>query len=205
VKKKNRVVLIDNYDSFVYNLADMLGSMEAEVSVVRSSVNLAQITELEPTHLVISPGPGRPPNDVGVSCDAILHYAGRIPILGVCLGHQTIGYLYGAQVVPAQEIMHGKTSVITHNDHPMFANVDGDFAVGRYHSLALEKATMPDCLQVIATTDDGQEIMAVTHQSIPGIWGVQFHPESILTAGSPDISAGPGAQMLANFLALEVG
>lgn len=197
------IVVIDNYDSFTYNLVDLLGALGETVCVVRNNATLAELEALNPERLVISPGPGRPPNDTGVTCDAIKRLAGRIPILGVCLGHQAIGHVFGGSIIPASRIMHGKASCIRHDDDPLFVGIANGFKAGRYHSLVIDPTNFPRCLAVIAESDDDQEIMAVRHRDFKTLYGVQFHPESILTASDKlNIIDGAGAQLLKNFLAL---
>jgi anthranilate synthase component 2 len=186
-----RVLVIDNYDSFVYNLVQYLGELGAEPLVHRcDALTLEQIVELDPDAVLISPGPGRP-EDAGVSNAVIEHFAGRRPVLGVCLGHQCIGQVYGGRVVRAPEIMHGKTSLVHHDGTGVFAGLPSPFEATRYHSLVVERETLPDVLQVTAWTDDGV-IMGLRHREL-GVEGVQFHPESVLTARGHDL--------LRNFLA----
>jgi len=174
------ILLIDNYDSFTYNIVQLMRTLASEpVEVVRNdALPLSELVDMRPSLLVLSPGPGRP-EGAGVLCDAIRHFAGRIPILGVCLGHQAIGEVFGGKVVHAQRLMHGKVSEITSDGQGVFAGIENPFKAMRYHSLALERASLPDCLQVTASSEDG-EIMGVRHLSMP-IEGVQFHPESIMT------------------------
>ena len=186
------VLLIDNYDSFTFNLAHRLGELGAEVKVVRNDrLTLDDIANLRPQRLVISPGPGRP-ESAGVTVEALRRFAGRLPILGVCLGHQSIGQAYGGQVVRAQQLMHGKTSQIHHNGKGVFKGLKTPFTATRYHSLSVLKDDLPADLEVTAWTDDG-EIMGFQHRSRP-VYGVQFHPESIATEC--------GHELLANFLSL---
>jgi anthranilate synthase/aminodeoxychorismate synthase-like glutamine amidotransferase len=183
------IVVIDNYDSFTYNLVQYLGELGAEVQVFRNDeVTLAEVEALQPTHIVISPGPGDP-HDGGVSNEVIRVLGERIPVLGVCLGHQCIGHVYGGKVSRAPRLMHGKTSNVYHQGHGLFAGVPSPFRATRYHSLIVEEP-LPDCLEVIAFTRDG-EVMAVRHRDFPVV-GVQFHPESILTEH--------GKRLLQNFL-----
>ena len=171
--------MIDNYDSFTYNIVQYFGELGAEVEVFRNDeITLEQIAAKAPDRLVVSPGPCSP-LEAGISVAAIQHFAGKLPILGVCLGHQAIGAAFGGNIVRAQELMHGKTSVITTAQLGVFAGLPRQFTVNRYHSLAIEKSSIPDVLEVTAWTDDG-EIMGVRHKTLP-IEGVQFHPESILT------------------------
>ena len=174
-----RLLMIDNYDSFTYNLVQYFGELGAEVLVHRNDeIGLADIESLKPSHLVVSPGPCSPAV-AGISVAAIQHFAGKLPILGVCLGHQSIGAAFGGRIIRAQQLMHGKTSVIHTHQQGVFADLPKDFTVNRYHSLAIERSSCPADLEVTAWTDDG-EIMGVRHRSLP-IEGVQFHPESILT------------------------
>ncbi len=174
-----KLLMIDNYDSFTYNLVQYFGELGAEVLVHRNDeISLAEIAALKPSHLVVSPGPCSPA-EAGISVAAIQHFAGKLPILGVCLGHQSIGAAFGGRIIRAQQLMHGKTSLIHTTQQGMFADLPKDFTVNRYHSLAIERSTCPPELEVTAWTEDG-EIMGVRHRSLP-IEGVQFHPESILT------------------------
>ncbi|MDI6871476.1 MAG: aminodeoxychorismate/anthranilate synthase component II [Bacillota bacterium] len=183
------ILLIDNYDSFVYNLAQYLGELGAEVEVQRNdAVDIAAIEQKAPSHLVISPGPGYP-RDAGVSLTAVRHFAGRLPILGVCLGHQSIGEAFGGIVVRYQPV-HGKTSLITHSGRGIFAGLPNPFRATRYHSLVVDAATCPAELEITATTEPGL-VMGLAHRRWP-VFGVQFHPESILTEG--------GHRLLKNFL-----
>lgn len=184
------LLMIDNYDSFTYNLVQYFGELGEDVRVFRNDqITLEEIDALKPDHICISPGPCSPA-EAGVSVDVIKRYAGKVPILGVCLGHQAIGAAFGGNIIRAQQIMHGKTSAITHTNSDVFKNLPSPFTVIRYHSLAIERATLPDCLEITAQTADG-EIMGVRHKSL-AIEGVQFHPESILTEH--------GHAMLKNFL-----
>ena len=174
-----KLLMIDNYDSFTYNLVQYFGELGAEVLVHRNDeIGLADIEAFKPSHLVISPGPCSPA-EAGISVAAIQHFAGKLPILGVCLGHQSIGAAFGGRIIRAQQLMHGKTSVIHTSQQGVFADLPKDFTVNRYHSLAIERSSCPAELEVTAWTDDG-EIMGVRHRSL-AIEGVQFHPESILT------------------------
>ncbi len=174
-----KLLMIDNYDSFTYNLVQYFGELGAEVLVHRNDeISLEEIAALKPSHLVVSPGPCSPA-EAGISVAAIQHFAGKLPILGVCLGHQSIGAAFGGRIIRAQQLMHGKTSLIHTTQQGMFADLPKDFTVNRYHSLAIERSTCPPELEVTAWTEDG-EIMGVRHRSLP-IEGVQFHPESILT------------------------
>ena len=185
-----KLLMVDNYDSFTYNLVQYFGELGAEVEVFRNDeIMLEGIAARAPDRLVISPGPCSPA-EAGISVAAIKHFAGQLPILGVCLGHQSIGAAFGGTIVRAQQLMHGKTSVITTTQEGVFAALPEQFTVNRYHSLAIERATCPEVLKVTAWTDDG-EIMGVRHREL-AIQGVQFHPESILTEH--------GHAMLRNFL-----
>ena len=185
-----RMLLIDNYDSFTYNLVQAFAAMGAEVMVYRNdAISVDEALALEPTHLVISPGPGRP-EDAGVSLGMIGAFAGRIPILGVCLGHQSLVQHFGGEIVRADRLMHGKTSQARHDGKTIFEGLSQPVEVGRYHSLCAQQETLPDELELSAETERG-EIMAVRHKSLP-IEGVQFHPESVLT---PE-----GDRLMANFL-----
>jgi anthranilate synthase/aminodeoxychorismate synthase-like glutamine amidotransferase len=178
------VLLIDNYDSFTYNLAHLFGELGAEVVVRRNDAITADEAEaMEPSHLVVSPGPGRP-EDAGVSEEVVRRLAGRVPTLGVCLGHQTIVAAFGGEIGPAQALVHGKATVVRHDGRGLFAGLPEDFLAGRYHSLAA--TSIPECLQVCATSADG-EVMAVRHRELP-VDGVQFHPESVLTPVGRDIA-----------------
>ena len=186
------VLMIDNYDSFTYNLVQYLGELGAELEVHRSrKIGLEELDSLEPERVVISPGPCTP-REAGISNDVIKHFAGKVPILGVCLGHQCIGDVFGSEVVRADRLMHGKTSMIFHNSTELFEGLDNPFEATRYHSLIIKRETLPDCLEITAWTDQ-DEIMGLRHKTLP-VWGVQFHPESILTAA--------GKSLLANFLTL---
>ena len=188
-----RMLLIDNYDSFTYNLVQAFAAMGATVIVHRNDeITVAESEKLDLTHLVISPGPGRP-EDAGVSLEMIGAWAGKLPILGVCLGHQSIVQQHGGEIVRAERLMHGKTSMVTHDGETIFAGLPNPFEVGRYHSLCAEADSLPDDLVVTARTDRG-EIMGVRHKTLP-IEGVQFHPESVLT---PE-----GDHLMANFMRQE--
>ena len=185
-----KLLMVDNYDSFTFNIVQYFGELGAEVEVFRNDeITLEGIAARKPDRLVISPGPCSPA-EAGISVAAIQHCAGKLPILGVCLGHQSIGAAFGGKIIRAQELMHGKTSVITTTQEGVFAGLPEKFTVNRYHSLAIERASCPSCLKVTAWTDDG-EIMGVRHTDLD-IQGVQFHPESILTEH--------GHAMLKNFL-----
>ena len=186
------LLMLDNYDSFTWNLVQYLGELGEEVHTVRNdALSVAELRDLGATRLVVSPGP-RTPDEAGVSVECILSMAGQIPILGVCLGHQAIGRAFGAQVNRAQTVMHGKTSVIHHDRRGVFAGLPEHFQVMRYHSLAIDRATLPGCLEISAWTDDG-EIMGVRHREF-SVEGVQFHPESLASEH--------GHAMLRNFLKL---
>jgi len=179
------ILVIDNYDSFTYNLVQELGEMGAELHVARNDqITLTEIHAMQPSHIVISPGPGNP-DDGGVSLEVIRELGATTPILGVCLGHQCIGQVYGGVVKRAPRLMHGKTSMIYHESDPLFEGVPSPFEATRYHSLIVEAETLPEVLRVTAYTDEG-EIMALRHQAYPVV-GVQFHPESILTKDGPRI------------------
>ncbi len=185
-----KLLMVDNYDSFTYNLVQYFGELGAEVEVFRNDeITLEGIAARAPDRLVISPGPCSPA-EAGISVAAIRHFAGRMPILGVCLGHQSIGAAFGGRIVRARELMHGKTSLITTTQEGVFAGLPRQFTVNRYHSLAIERATLPPELVITAWCDDG-EIMGVRHRDLP-VQGVQFHPESILTEH--------GHALLRNFL-----
>ncbi|MBU3646569.1 MAG: aminodeoxychorismate/anthranilate synthase component II [Limnohabitans sp.] len=187
---KLKLLMVDNYDSFTFNIVQYFGELGAEVEVFRNDeITLEGIAARRPDRLVISPGPCSPA-EAGISVAAIQHFAGKLPILGVCLGHQSIGAAFGGKIIRAQALMHGKTSVITTTQEGVFAGLPDKFTVNRYHSLAIERASCPSCLKVTAWTDDG-EIMGVRHTELD-IQGVQFHPESILTEH--------GHAMLKNFL-----
>lgn len=188
------MLMIDNYDSFTFNLVQYFGELGTEAKVVRNDeIDIAGIEALAPDQLVISPGPCTP-NEAGISLAAIAHFAGKLPILGVCLGHQSIGQAFGGKIVHAREIMHGKTSPIFHADTGVFSGLDNPFQATRYHSLVIEKESLPDCLEITAWTEQNgeiDEIMGVRHRELD-VQGVQFHPESILTEHGHD--------MLRNFL-----
>ncbi|SJM90238.1 aminodeoxychorismate synthase, subunit II [Crenothrix polyspora] len=185
-----KVVMIDNYDSFTYNLVQYFGELGADVTVVRNDqITVDEIAALSPDKIVISPGPCTP-KEAGVSVAAITQFAGRYPILGVCLGHQSIGYAFGGNIIHAKSIMHGKTSQVHHQNEGVFKGLSNPFAATRYHSLVIEQASLPDCLEVTAWTQDANggidEIMGVRHKTLD-IEGVQFHPESILTEHGHDL------------------
>lgn len=189
------LVMIDNYDSFTYNLVQYFGQLGAEVQVFRNDqIDVQDLARLPLTHLVISPGPCSP-TEAGISVAAIRHFSGKVPILGVCLGHQAIGQAFGGRIIRAPRLMHGKTSLIYHDGRDIFQGIPSPFEATRYHSLIVERETLPDCLQVSAQTAVG-EIMGLRHKQY-AIYGVQFHPESILTV--------PGLQILQNFLKRKKG
>ena len=184
------ILVIDNYDSFTYNLVQYFGELGARLEVRRNNqVTVEEIERMAPERIVISPGP-KTPSEAGICLDVILNFAGHVPILGVCLGHQAIGQAFGGKVVRAPEIMHGKTSLISHDDKTVFAGLPNPFPATRYHSLIVERGSLPDCLAVSATSPDGL-IMGLRHKELK-VEGVQFHPESVLTDS--------GMQLLANFL-----
>ncbi|MEO0455239.1 MAG: aminodeoxychorismate/anthranilate synthase component II [Cyanobacteria bacterium P01_A01_bin.114] len=191
------ILVIDNYDSFTYNLVQYLGelgrtlSVASEIEVYRNDqITLAQIKQKQPDGILISPGPGTP-DDSGVSLEILRELGPKVPVLGVCLGHQAIGQVFGGKIVSAPELMHGKTSLVHHTGTGVFAGLDNPFTATRYHSLVIEKATCPDVLEITAWVEDGT-IMGVQHKEYPHIQGVQFHPESVLTQS--------GMQLLKNFL-----
>jgi len=187
------ILVIDNYDSFVYNLVQYLGEMGEKLKVFRNDkLSLSDVAKLAPEKIIISPGPGRP-EDAGISCSLIKEFAGKIPILGVCLGHQCIGYAFGGEVVRAERIMHGKTSLIYHNQKGIFKGITNPFEATRYHSLIVKVDKLPGCLEITAQTDR-KEIMGIKHRNY-SVWGVQFHPESILTR--------EGKKLLRNFVEME--
>lgn len=184
------ILMIDNYDSFTYNLVQYFGQLGVQVKVFRNdAVSITDISSMEPSGIVISPGPGRP-SSAGISLETIKHFSGKIPILGVCLGHQAIAESFGAKIISAKCLMHGKTSMIKADSKMLYENINKPFQAMRYHSLAIDKDTLPDCLQISAETEDG-EIMGVRHKTHK-TEGIQFHPESIMTP--------PGKRLLRNFL-----
>jgi anthranilate synthase component 2 len=184
------LLMIDNYDSFTYNLVQYLRELGEEVEVYRhDKISLEEIEKLAPARLVVSPGPCTP-NEAGISVDVIKSFAGKLPILGVCLGHQSIGQAFGGKVVRADRLMHGKTSPVFHDNRELFVGLPDPFDATRYHSLIVERSSLPDCLEITAWTAEG-EIMGMRHRDLP-VWGMQFHPESILTVS--------GMDMLKNFL-----
>lgn len=184
------ILIIDNYDSFTYNLVQYLGELGGDLQVYRNDkITVDEIGRLRPSHIVISPGP-KWPRDAGISEDVIKAFSGKVPILGVCLGHQCIGEVYGAKIVLADRLMHGKTSLIYHNQKTIFKGIENPFLGTRYHSLLVSRRGLPDCLGITAETKEG-EIMGLKHKKF-SVWGLQFHPESILTSD--------GKKILANFL-----
>ncbi len=186
------LLMIDNYDSFTYNLVQYFGELGEDVRVYRNDqLTIGQIEELKPGRIVVSPGPCTP-NEAGISVETIKHFAGRIPLLGVCLGHQSLAAAFGGEVIRADRLMHGKTSMVRHDGKTLFRDLPNPFEATRYHSLIVKRATLPACFEVSAETDEG-EIMGLRHKSL-GAEGVQFHPESILTAAGKDL--------LRNFLKL---
>jgi anthranilate synthase/aminodeoxychorismate synthase-like glutamine amidotransferase len=186
------VLIIDNYDSFTYNLVQYLGELGAKLDVYRNdALTINDIKKMKPSHIVISPGPGRP-EDAGISVEIIKKFAGQYPILGVCLGHQAIGYAFGGKIIRAKHLMHGKTSQVKHDKREIFKGVESPFEATRYHSLVIDPRNIPECLEVTARSED-QEIMGIRHKTLP-LWGVQFHPESILTKA--------GKKILKNFLTI---
>jgi anthranilate synthase component 2 len=191
------IIVIDNYDSFTYNLVQYLGELGAEFPVAadiqvyrNDQISLEQIRQLQPAGVVISPGPGRP-EDAGISLDLIQHLGTNLPILGVCLGHQSIGQVFGGQIISAPQLMHGKTSLVSHTGMGIFRGLENPLTATRYHSLVIERQSCPDVLEITAWVEDGT-IMGVRHRKYPHIEGVQFHPESVLTTS--------GKQLLRNFL-----
>ncbi|MCP1121911.1 aminodeoxychorismate/anthranilate synthase component II [Bacillus sp. 3103sda1] len=184
------ILMIDNYDSFTFNLVQFLGELGQELIVKRNDeITIDDIEQMQPDFLMISPGPCSP-NEAGVSMDVIRHFAGEIPIFGVCLGHQSIAQVFGGDVVRADRLMHGKTSLMHHNEKTIFTDIPNPFTATRYHSLIVKKETLPECLEVTSWTEEG-EIMALRHKTLP-IEGVQFHPESIMTSH--------GKELLQNFI-----
>lgn len=185
------MLVVDNYDSFVYNLAQYLGELGADPLVVRNdAISLSEVEQLAPDGIMISPGPGRP-EDAGVSVELVKHFAGAFPLLGVCLGHQAVAYAFSAKIVPAPQLMHGKTSEVSHDGSGIFEHLPQPLVVTRYHSLVVEAASLPAELELSAWTSDGT-VMALRHRTLP-VDGVQFHPEAVLTEA--------GHQLLANWLA----
>lgn len=179
------ILMIDNYDSFTFNLVQYLGELGADIEVFRNdALTIDEIRNMKPEKIVISPGPCTP-NEAGISVDVVTNFAGKIPILGVCLGHESIAAAFGGKIIKAKKLMHGKTSMIKHDGKGVFEGIDNPFEATRYHSLAVDKQTLPDSLIISATTDDG-EIMALRHKEF-NVTGIQFHPESILTTSGKDI------------------
>jgi anthranilate synthase component II len=186
------LLMIDNYDSFTYNIVQYLGELGEEVQVFRNDkITIAEIEALAPARIVLSPGPCSP-EEAGISVEVVRHFAGKIPILGVCLGHQSIGYAYGGTIVKSATLMHGKTSPILHDGAGLFAGLPNPFQATRYHSLVVQRDSLPEELEITAWVAEG-EIMGMRHRTLP-VWGVQFHPESILTQG--------GMDLLRNFLVM---
>ena len=186
------VLMIDNYDSFTYNLVQYFGELGADLIVYRNDkISISHVNKLDPEKIIISPGPCTP-NEAGISCQLIRDYAGRVPILGVCLGHQCIGQVFGGNIVRANRLMHGKTSPISHKNREIFQGLPSPFDATRYHSLIIQNDSLPDCLELTAWTDE-EEIMGIQHKEM-SIYGVQFHPESILTI--------EGKKLLGNFLSV---
>ena len=186
------VLMIDNYDSFTYNLVQYFGELGADLAIYRNDkISINQVNKLDPEKIIISPGPCTP-NEAGISCQLIRDYAGRVPILGVCLGHQCIGQVFGGNIVRANRLMHGKTSPIYHKNREIFQGLPSPFDATRYHSLIIQHESLPDCLELTAWTDQ-EEIMGIQHKEM-SIYGVQFHPESILTI--------EGKKLLSNFLSV---
>ncbi|WP_026688669.1 aminodeoxychorismate/anthranilate synthase component II [Alteribacter aurantiacus] len=184
------ILMIDNYDSFTYNLVQYLGELGEELVVKRNDkITIEEIEELNPAFIMISPGPCSP-NEAGISMEAIKHFAGKIPVFGVCLGHQSIAQVFGGKVIRAERLMHGKTSEIYHDEQSVFKHLPSPMVATRYHSLIVERESLPDCFKISAQTEEG-EIMAIRHKTLP-VEGVQFHPESIMTA--------EGKQLLKNFI-----
>ena len=187
------ILVIDNYDSFTYNLVQYIGAMRQDIVVHRNDrITIEEIAALAPDHIVISPGPCTP-NEAGISMEIVRTFGERIPLLGVCLGHECIGQAFGGRIVGAGRLMHGKTSMIAHQGTPLYAGIPSPFEATRYHSLVVEESSLPDCFTITARSDD-HEIMGIEHKTAP-IYGVQFHPESILTHSGP--------QLLQNFLSIE--
>ncbi|TCK04497.1 anthranilate synthase component II [Phorcysia thermohydrogeniphila] len=185
------ILMIDNYDSFTYNVVQYFGKLGADIRVFRNDkITIDEIERMKPEALVISPGPCTP-REAGVSVEAIRHFAGKIPILGICLGHQSIGFAFGGRIVRAKKLMHGKASNIIHNGKDLFEGMKNPFSAIRYHSLVIDRETLPDVLEVTAESEDDREIMGIRHKTLP-IYGVQFHPESILTEN--------GIKIIENFL-----
>ncbi len=189
---KQKIIMIDNYDSFTYNLVQYLGELGAEIDIFRNDkITIEDIEKIKPEKIVISPGPGKPQN-AGISVNLVKAFAGKIPILGVCLGHQSIGYAFGAEIIHAKKLMHGKTSMIRHDGKTIFKNLPMPFEATRYHSLVIKKDTLSDDFQITAKSED-EEIMGIRHKKY-ALEGIQFHPESIMTIS--------GKELLKNFLML---
>lgn len=190
------ILVIDNYDSFTFNLVQYIGEMDVNIEVFRNDkISIDEIESAKPERILISPGPCSP-GEAGISNDIILHFAGKVPLFGVCLGHQCIGHAFGAEVVVNHRMMHGKTSPILHNGKDIFEHIPSPFTATRYHSLIVKRETLPSCLEITATADDENgEIMGLKHRELP-VWGVQFHPESILTEH--------GRLLMKNFLNLKM-
>ena len=193
------IILIDNYDSFTYNIVQRLGELDPSIDLEvyrNDQIDLDEIAACEPSHIIISPGPCTP-KEAGISPKCVKRFAGRVPLLGVCLGHQSIGYAYGAKIVRAERLMHGKTDRIHHDETGIFTGLENPFIATRYHSLVIQPDTLPDSFEVCAWSESGpaREIMGIRHREYP-LWGVQFHPESFLTES--------GIQLLAQFLQLTV-
>ncbi|MFH1868278.1 MAG: aminodeoxychorismate/anthranilate synthase component II [Candidatus Omnitrophota bacterium] len=189
------ILLIDNYDSFTYNLVQYFAEIGARLKIFRNDkISLRDIKKIDPSHIVISPGPGRP-KDAGISRDLIKEFSGKVPILGVCLGHQCVGEVFGGKVVRAGRLMHGKISNVYHNGETIFKGVKNPFEATRYHSLIVKRENLPKCLEITAETKE-KEIMGIKHKKLP-VWGVQFHPESILTK--------EGKKILKNFMMIKRG
>ena len=187
------ILVIDNYDSFTYNVVQYFGELGAEITVFRNDrITIEEAEKISPTHIVISPGPGHP-GQAGVSKEMISHFAGKVPILGVCLGHQCIGEVFGGRIIKAERLMHGKTSIILHRGEGILENIPNGFIATRYHSLIIERESLPKCLRITGETMEG-EIMAVQHCEYP-LFGLQFHPESVLTE--------VGKEILKNFLVIK--
>lgn len=186
------LLMLDNYDSFTYNLVQYFGELGAEVQVHRNDqISIADVVAMNPSHICVSPGPCSPA-EAGISVPLIQHFAGKVPILGVCLGHQAIGAAFGGSIIKAQQLMHGKTSLITHSGTDLFQGLPSPYTVTRYHSLAIDPNSLPDCLEATAHTEDG-EIMGIRHKTLAA-YGVQFHPEAILSEH--------GRALLKNFLTI---
>ena len=187
------ILMIDNYDSFTYNVVQYFGKLGADIEVYRNDkITIDEIEKKKPEALVISPGPCTP-KEAGISVEAIKHFAGKLPILGICLGHQSIGYAFGAKIIRAKKLMHGKASNIIHNEKDLFKEMKNPFSAIRYHSLVIERETLPETFEITAESEDDKEIMGIKHKDFP-IYGVQFHPESILTEN--------GIKIIENFLNL---